>query len=151
MKTSSKGLIWTTISVFVVLSMILAGCATPTPQTIIVKETVPVKVTEIIKETSVVIQAAPTTVPKYNQNVKGEVEIWHWWASPVRRNAIKRILATCMVELPNIKIVDVVKPWGDIWTANIAAVAAGSGMPDIIVEDRPKLPQTGKDGVVTNL
>ena len=157
MKTSTKGVIWAAISVLVVLSMVLAGCATPTPEKIIVKETVAVKetvqvkVTEVVKQTTVVTQAVPATGPTYNKDVKGEVEIWHWWASPVRRNAVKRILATCMVALPNIKIIDVVKPWGDVWTANIAAVAAGSGMPDIIVEDRPKLPQTGKDGVVTNL
>jgi multiple sugar transport system substrate-binding protein len=48
-------------------------------------------------------------------------------------------------------VTDTVKPFGDIWTANIAAVAAGSGMPDVIVSDRPTLPKDAADGVYMNL
>jgi hypothetical protein len=47
------------------------------------------------------------------------------------------IVAICQEQLPNVQITETFKPFGDIWTANIAAVAAGTGMPDIIVEDRP--------------
>lgn len=39
------------------------------------------------------------------------------------------------------------KPFGDGWTANAAAVAAGSGMPDVIVSDRPTLPQAAADKI----
>ncbi|HSJ53121.1 MAG TPA: ABC transporter substrate-binding protein [Anaerolineae bacterium] len=89
--------------------------------------------------------------PVLNADVSGRVEIWHFWASPVRRQALRRVIAICQQELPNIEVVDTVKPFGDIWTANLAAVAAGSGMPDVIISDRPKLPQDGADGVYTNL
>lgn len=86
-----------------------------------------------------------------NPSVSGEVEFWHFWASPIRHNAIRRIAAMCQEVLPNIIVTDVVKPFGDIWIANMAAVATGSGIPDVIVEDRPKLPQAAANGIEQNL
>lgn len=83
--------------------------------------------------------------------ISGEVELWHFWGSPVRRTAVRRIVAICQEQLPNVQITETFKPWGDIWTANIAAVAAGTGMPDIIVEDRPLLAQRARDAIATNL
>jgi multiple sugar transport system substrate-binding protein len=79
------------------------------------------------------------------------VNLWHFWGSPVRRTAIRRIVAICSQQLPNIKMTETFKPFGDIWTANTAAVAAGSGMPDVIVEDRPKLPQAAANNVESSL
>ena len=95
--------------------------------------------------------AATGTGPKLNKDVSGTVEFWHFWSSPVRRAAIRRVVAECAVDLPNIKVNETAKPFGDIWTANIAAVAAGSGMPDVIVEDRPKLPQAAENQIETDL
>lgn len=157
MKTQQRKTVWTIVSLLVLASMVLAACATPTPEKVIVKETVAVKETVQVQVTSVVTQqvqvtAAPVvTGPVLDPKVSGTVEFWHWWASPVRRNAIRRIIAMCQQKLPNIKVNDTVKPYGDVWTANIAAVAAGSGMPDVIVEDRPKLPQIAADGIETDL
>ena len=84
-------------------------------------------------------------------SVSGEVEFWHFWGSPVRRTAIRRVVALCEAELPNIEVTEVFKPWGDIWTANIAAVAAGSGMPDVIVSDRNQLRREAAEGIYMNL
>ena len=89
--------------------------------------------------------------PKLNKEVSGTVDFWHFWGSPVRRAAIRRVVAECSVQLPNIKVNETFKPFGDIWTANTAAVAAGSGMPDVIVEDRPKLPLAAANGIETDL
>jgi multiple sugar transport system substrate-binding protein len=86
-----------------------------------------------------------------NPDVSGDVELWHFWGSPVRRTAVRRIVALCQEQLPNIQITETFKPFGDIWTANVAAVAAGSGMPDVIVEDRPQLPQRAADQIATDL
>ena len=86
-----------------------------------------------------------------NQNVSGTVQFWHFWGSPVRRNAVRRVIAICGQQLPNIKVQETFKPFGDIWTANIAAVAAGSGMPDVIVEDRPQLKQRAVDQIDQSL
>ncbi len=88
---------------------------------------------------------------KLNPQVSGNVELWHFWSSPLRRTAIRRVISLCQAKLPNIKITETPKPFGDIWTANIAAVAAGSGMPDVIVEDRPQLVQRANDKIDTNL
>ena len=49
--------------------------------------------------------------------------------------------ALCESQLPNINVTEVVKPFGDLWTANIAAVAAGSGMPGGV---RQPLPDHGQ-------
>ncbi|MDQ3929982.1 MAG: extracellular solute-binding protein, partial [Chloroflexota bacterium] len=89
--------------------------------------------------------------PTLNKNVTGNIEMWHFWSSPVRRNAIRRVIGLCTAQLPGIKVNDVAKPFGDIWTANLTAVAAGSGMPDVIVSDRPKLPQDAANNVYTDL
>src|SRR5918912_967309 len=62
--------------------------------------------------------------PKLNPNVSGTIEFWHFRGSPVRRNAIRRVIAICQQKLPNIKVNETFKPFGDIWTANIAAVGA---------------------------
>ncbi len=86
-----------------------------------------------------------------NSEVSGNVEFWHHWGSPVRRNAIRRVVAMCQQALPNITVEEVFKPFGEGWTANIAAVAAGTGMPDVIVSDRLQLPREASDGIYENL
>lgn len=86
-----------------------------------------------------------------NSSVSGTVELWHFWSSPLRRTAIRRVISICQAALPNITVNETPKPFGDIWTANIAAVAAGSGMPDVIVEDRPQLVQRAQDEIDINL
>jgi multiple sugar transport system substrate-binding protein len=152
---------WRIATGLMISALILAACAAPTPQTIIqtsppeiVVQTQVVEQTSIVEQTSVVEVTAvpePGTGPTLNPDVSGEVELWHFWASPVRRNAIRRVIAYCQTQLPNITVVDTVKPFGDLWTANVAAVAAGSGMPDVIVSDRPTLPRDAADGVYMNL
>jgi multiple sugar transport system substrate-binding protein len=89
--------------------------------------------------------------PKLNPDVAGTIEMWHFWSSPLRRTAIRRVISICQAQLPNITVNETPKPFGDIWTANIAAVAAGSGMPDVIVEDRPQLVQRAADQIATDL
>lgn len=86
-----------------------------------------------------------------NTAVTGNVDFWHFWGSPLRRNAIRRVISICQQKLPNLKITDTFKPFGDIWTANIAAVSAGSGMPDVIVEDRQQLPARAQQNIQSSL
>jgi len=84
-------------------------------------------------------------------DAKGNITFWHFWGSPVRRNAIRRIVGTFMQLYPGVKVTETFVPFGDIWTKNIAAVAAGSGMPDVIVEDRPQLRTRAKNNIETSL
>jgi len=142
--------------------MIMSSCATPTPieviKTVEVEKPVEVITTvEVVRtvEVETIVEVVPTAVPgpgpTLNSDVSGTVEMWHWWASPVRRNGVRRLVAICQTKLPNITVVDTVKPFGDVWTANIAAVTAGTGMPDVIVSDRPTLPRDAGDGVYMSL
>ena len=95
--------------------------------------------------------AAGGAGPALNADVSGEIDLWHFWGSPVRRNAIRRVIAICQQQLPNITVTETFKPFGDIYTAHLAAVAAGTGMADVIVEDRPQLPARAAEGVDQNL
>lgn len=89
----------------------------------------------------------PDDGPVLNPDVSGTVELWHFWGSPVRHNALRRVISLCQQELPNITVNDTIVPFGDIWTANLAAVAAGTGMADVIISDRRTLPREAADGV----
>lgn len=89
--------------------------------------------------------------PVLNPDVSGDITLWHFWGSPVRHNAMRRVIAMCAQKLPNIKVTDIVKPFGDIWTDNLAAAAGGNGIPDVIVSNRPALPREAADGVYLSL
>ena len=161
----------------IVSSLVLAACdsgtpATPTPAAVptntAAAEAAPTNTTAAAEPTDTTAAAEPTDTtaaaeptntteaaagdgPVLNRDVSGDVEFWHHWSSPVRRNAIRRVIAACKVELPNINVTEVAKPFGEVWTANTAAVAAGSGMPDVLVSDRPKLPQDAANNIYTSL
>jgi multiple sugar transport system substrate-binding protein len=172
MEPSARRFWWQVVALVVLVSMLVTACAAPqqtannTPQVVekVVTQVVEKPVTQVVEKQSTVIVEKQVTqvvtqtassaggaqtanVPKLNPDVKGDVQFWHFWASPVRRAGVRRIIAMCEQKLPNIKVTDTVKPFGDIWTANVAAVAGGSGMPDVIVSDRPTLPKDAADGV----
>ena len=147
-----KNRLWGVICVLIVMGL-LSACGAPAPAT-----ATEAAATQPPAETAtpqvVYVEVTSTAGPgevKYNPDVSGDLELWHFWASPVRRNGVGHIVAMCKQKLPNINVTDTVKPFGDIWTANIAAVAAGSGMPDVIVSDRPTLPKDAADGVYMSL
>lgn len=149
---SSKNRLWGMMCILVITGL-LAACgapaATQAPAT-----SEPAEPADTPTPETVFVEITSTPQPgtiQYNPDVSGDIELWHFWASPVRRNGVQRIKAICEQKLPNITVTDTVKPFGDIWTANVAAVAAGSGMPDVIVSDRPTLPKDAADGVYMSL
>ena len=83
-------------------------------------------------------------------DVSGQLEFWHFWGSPLRRNAIRRVIAGFNEHYPEIQITETFVPFGDIWTRAIAAVAAGSGMPDVLV-DTVQLFDRAQNNIMTNL
>lgn len=97
--------------------------------------------------------ASPPPIPEYatNPDIEGDIQFWHFWGSPLRRTAIQRVIAQFNQEFPNVKVTETAVPFSDIWTKNLAAVAAGSGMPNVIVEDRPTLPDRAKNEVEISL
>lgn len=86
-------------------------------------------------------QAADTSELGYTArpDVSGAITFWHFWGSPVRRTAVRRIITDFNQVYPDVEVTEQFVPFDDIWTKNLAAVAAGRGMPDVIVEDRPQL------------
>lgn len=76
---------------------------------------------------------------KANTNVKGTIVFWHHWASPLRHTSIRTIIKQFEQKYKHVKVVDTAFPFGDVWTKNVAAVAAGKGMPDVLVSNRPTL------------
>jgi len=167
MKSLTGRLWWHSIVLLMVLSMVLVACGGSNNQAATEASPAASAAPEAAQSgaSSPAGDTAPATSPaasvagatdaagspKLNPDVSGTIDFWHFWGSPVRRNAIRRVLAICQQQLPNIKVNETFKPFGDIWTANIAAVAAGSGMPDVIVEDRPKLPQRAADNIDQSL
>jgi multiple sugar transport system substrate-binding protein len=146
-----KNRLWGLICILVVMGLLTAcGGAPAAPATEVATQPPADTPTPQVVYVEVTATAGPGTV-QYNPDVSGDIEIWHFWASPVRRNGLQRIIAMCKQQLPNINVTDTVKPFGDIWTANVAAVAAGSGMPDVIVSDRPTLPKDAADGIYMSL
>jgi len=82
---------------------------------------------------------AATSAYQMRTNVQGNMDFWHFWGSPVRRNAIRRIIGEFGAVYPGIKVNETYVPFGDIFTRLLTTVAAGSGMPDAIVDDRGQL------------
>jgi multiple sugar transport system substrate-binding protein len=97
--------------------------------------------------------ASPAPIPQYttNPDIEGDITFWHFWGSPLRRTAIQRVIAGFNQQFPNVKVTETAVPFSDIWTKNLAAVAAGSGMPNVIVEDRPTLPDRAKNDIEISL
>jgi multiple sugar transport system substrate-binding protein len=144
-----KNRLWGLTCILVVVALLSACGAPAAPATEAAKPPANTPTPQIVY-----VEITPTPGPGeviYNADVSGDIEIWHFWASPLRRNGLKRIIAICQQNLPNITVTDTVKPFGDIWTANVAAVTAGSGMPDVIVSDRRTLPKDAADGVYMSL
>ena len=138
---------------------LLAACqqpaAPPTPPPTAAAAPEP---TQAARPAPVATQAAPAQAGAAStlgytakKDVKGDITFWHFWSSPVRRNAIRRIVNSFQAEYPGIKVTETPLPFGDIWTKNLAAVAAGSGMPDVLVEDRPSLKDRAKNNIDMNL
>jgi multiple sugar transport system substrate-binding protein len=123
--------------------LVLASCAQTTPAPAVVH-------TQVVE---VPVTVAPTaqTGPVPNTEVVGNVELWHFWSSPIRRNAIKRVIALCQQQLPGIAVLDTVLPFGQLWADSAAAVKAGLGMPDVIVSDRPNLRRDAVAGIYEDL
>ena len=83
-------------------------------------------------------------------DLQGNLDFWHFWGSPVRRTAIRRVIAEFNSVYPGLKVNETYVPFGDIFTRLLTTVAAGSGMPDAIVDDRGQLRARAADKIDTS-
>ncbi|WP_411842535.1 ABC transporter substrate-binding protein [Salinicoccus sp. HZC-1] len=62
------------------------------------------------------------------------LDFWTYWGSEQRRPVIEKIIEDFNNSQDEIEVQHTYVPWGDIWTKNLAAIAAGDP-PDVIVND----------------
>jgi multiple sugar transport system substrate-binding protein len=94
-------------------------------------------------------QGAPSYIA--HTDVAGEILFWHFWGSSIRRTAIRRVIAQFNQMYPKIKVNETFVPFSDIFTRALAAVAAGKGMPDVLVDDRTQLRTRAKNKIDNDL
>jgi multiple sugar transport system substrate-binding protein len=81
---------------------------------------------------------------------KIELDFWTFWGSEVRRPIIEKIVEDFNKSQDRIVVKHTFLPWGDVWTKNLAAIAAGNP-PDVIVNDINTVAQRAVNKQVINL
>lgn len=76
---------------------------------------------------------------KAHTNVKGHLEFWHFWSSPLRRGAIHNSIKQFQSIYKNIHVQDLPVPFGDLYNKLDAAVVAQNGVPDVVISNRLSL------------
>lgn len=76
---------------------------------------------------------------KANTSVKGHVVFWHHYGSPLRHGAIREAISLFNKYYKHVTVSDVGFGFSADWDQMKTRIAAGSGIPDVIVSDRPKL------------
>ncbi|HET7628130.1 MAG TPA: ABC transporter substrate-binding protein [Bacillales bacterium] len=87
-----------------------------------------------------------------NQSSDGKtiVNFWSFWGSETRRPVIQHMVDEFNKSQDKIKVEYTYLPWGDIWTKELASVAAGNP-PDVVVQDIMSVPLRASKDQITNL
>jgi len=88
---------------------------------------------------------------KAHTDVKGHLEFWHFWSSPLRRGAIHAAISNFQKTYKNIHVSDLPVPFGNIFDKLAASVAAQSGVPDVVVANRPNFVFDAKNNLYQSL
>ncbi|KKK34415.1 ABC transporter substrate-binding protein [Mesobacillus campisalis] len=78
------------------------------------------------------------------------VDFWTFWGSETRRPIIEKIIANFNESQDDIHVKHTFLPWGDIWTKNLASVAAGNPA-DVIINDINTVSQRAENQQVEDL
>ncbi|UUX33719.1 ABC transporter substrate-binding protein [Fundicoccus culcitae] len=79
-----------------------------------------------------------------------ELDFWSFWGSEPRRNFIEQIVEDFNRSQAEIHVTHTFLPWGDIWTKNLASIAAGDPA-DVIINDINSTRQRAQKNQNTNL
>ncbi len=79
-----------------------------------------------------------------------ELDFWTFWGSETRKPIIEKIIEDFNNSQDEIHVKHTHLPWGDIWTKNLAAVAAGDP-PDVIINDINSVKQRAVNNQVENI
>ncbi|GGB12147.1 ABC transporter substrate-binding protein [Macrococcus hajekii] len=69
-----------------------------------------------------------------NKEGKTEIKFWSFWGSDPRKATINKIIDDYNKSQDKVVVKYTYLPWGDIWTKNLAAVAAGNPA-DVVIND----------------
>src|SRR5690606_1642307 len=73
------------------------------------------------------------------------VDFWSFWGSETRRPIIEKIIDDFNKSQDEVFVKHTYLPWGDIWTKNLASVAAGNPA-DVIINDINTVAQRADNG-----
>src|SRR4051794_32705455 len=62
------------------------------------------------------------------------IDFWSFWGSEIRRPVIEKIIEDFNNSQDQIIVKHTFVPWGDIWTKELASIAAGDP-PDVVIND----------------
>ncbi|PPA71155.1 ABC transporter substrate-binding protein [Jeotgalibacillus proteolyticus] len=79
-----------------------------------------------------------------------ELDFWTFWGSETRRPIIEKMINDYNESQDEVFVKHTFLPWGDIWTKNLASIAAGNPA-DIIVNDINSVAQRADNNQVTDL
>lgn len=85
-----------------------------------------------------------------NEEGKTVVDFWSFWGSEIRRPVIDKIVADFNASQDEIEVKHTFSPWGDIWTKELAAIAAGNP-PDVVINDINATATRGMENQAMNL
>lgn len=85
-----------------------------------------------------------------NDDGKIIVDFWSFWGSEIRRPVIDKIVSDFNESQDEIEVRHTYSPWGDIWTKELAAIAAGNP-PDVVINDINATAIRGKENQAMNL
>lgn len=95
-------------------------------------------------------QTGNSSEPNTNDDGKTVVDFWSFWGSEIRRPVIDKIVADFNASQDEIEVKHTYSPWGDIWTKELAAIAAGNP-PDVVINDINATAIRGKENQAMNL
>lgn len=85
-----------------------------------------------------------------NEDGKIVVDFWTFWGSEIRRPVVDKIVEDFNASQDEIEVKHTYSPWGDIWTKELAAIAAGNP-PDVVINDINATALRGKEQQAMNL
>ena len=95
-------------------------------------------------------QTSDSSEDQTNDEGKTVVDFWSFWGSELRRPVIDKIVADFNASQDEIEVKHTYSPWGDIWTKELAAIAAGNP-PDVVINDINATAIRGKENQAMNL
>jgi multiple sugar transport system substrate-binding protein len=85
-----------------------------------------------------------------DEDEKVKVDFWTFWGSEIRRPVVEKIVEDFNKSQDRIEVTHTFVPWGDIWTKELAAIAAKSP-PDVVINDINATALRGKKNQAMNL